>query len=223
MAAASACRGPLEQVSKKLQRGGNHVCRRKEVSRTRYGAVRGRDCLRDRVRAICAESGSYGEHHGKGYRSVGCQRSQRDRDRHGHPALDRVADSDELGRFLQPATASRWHLYLKVEIQGFQTAVENSILLQLNQTARIDFQLKIGAVTQMVEVSGQAPLLHTDTMQVGYVTNALTNIELPLATRNFVQLTLLTPGVVNPNPSTMMSGQRTGGGGRPYVNENRKE
>ena len=112
---------------------------------------------------------------------------------------------------------------LKVEGQGFQTAVENSILLQLNQTARIDFQLKIGAVTQMVEVSGQAPLLHTDTMQVGYVTNALTNIELPLATRNFVQLTLLTPGVVNPNPGTMMSGQRTGGGGRPYVNGNRKE
>jgi len=112
---------------------------------------------------------------------------------------------------------------LKVESQGFQTAVENSILLQLNQTARIDFQLKIGSVTETVEVSGQAPLLHTDTMQVGYVTNALTNIELPLATRNFVQLTLLTPGVVNPNPGTMMSGQRTGGGGRPYVNGNRKE
>src|SRR6266566_9110956 len=37
MAAASACRGPLEQVSKKVQGGGNHVCRRKEVSRTRYG------------------------------------------------------------------------------------------------------------------------------------------------------------------------------------------
>src|SRR5438094_9894515 len=37
MAAASACRGPLEQVSKKVQGGGNHVCRGKEVSRTRYG------------------------------------------------------------------------------------------------------------------------------------------------------------------------------------------
>src|SRR5439155_3240999 len=97
------------------------------------------------------------------------------------------------------------------------------IQLQLNKTTRIDFQMKDGYVTQTVEVSGQAPLLHTDTMQIGYVTNALTNIELPLATRNFVQLTLLTPGVVNPNPATMMSGQRTGGGGRPYVNGNRKE
>ena len=112
---------------------------------------------------------------------------------------------------------------LKVEAQGFQSYVQGDILLQLNQIARINVQLKVGAVTQMVEVTGEAPLLTTDTMQVGYVTNAITNTELPLATRNFVQLTLLTPGVVNPNPSSMMSGQRTSGGGRPYVNGNRKE
>lgn len=112
---------------------------------------------------------------------------------------------------------------LKVEASGFQAYLQNDILLQLNQVARINVSLKVGAVTQTVEVSGEAPILHTDTMQVGYVTNSITNTQLPLATRNFVQLTMLTPGVVNPNPSTMMSGQRTGGGGRPYVNGNRKE
>jgi hypothetical protein len=112
---------------------------------------------------------------------------------------------------------------LKIEAKGFQTYLQNSVLLQLNDILRINVQMQIGAVTQTVEVTGQAPLLHTDSMQLGYVTNAVTNTELPLATRNFVQLTMLTPGVINPNPSTMLSGQRTGGGGRPYVNGNRKE
>ncbi len=112
---------------------------------------------------------------------------------------------------------------LKVEARGFESYLQSDIVLQLNQTARINIQLKLGAITQTVEVTGQAPLLSTDTMQVGYVTSALTNIELPLATRNFVQLTLLTPGVVTPNPSAMMNGQRTASSGRPYVNGNRKE
>src|SRR5947209_5673403 len=223
MAAASACRGPLEQVSKKLQRGGNHVCRRKEVLA--------------RVTALCAVAIAFGTAFAPSAlnQEVTASITGRVTDPSGASVPNAtVTATDTLRSTAWPTRTNSEGFYslprlpvgtynLKVEGQGFQTAVENSILLQLNQTARIDFQLKIGAVTQMVEVSGQAPLLHTDTMQVGYVTNALTNIELPLATRNFVQLTLLTPGVVNPNPGTMMSGQRTGGGGRPYVNGNRKE
>ncbi len=112
---------------------------------------------------------------------------------------------------------------VRVEAQGFQTAVQTAVPLQINQTARLDFQLKVGAVTQTVEVTAAPPLLQTDTMQIGYVTNSLTNTELPLATRNFVQLTLLAPGVITPDPSSMNSGMRTSGGGRPYVNGNRKE
>ena len=112
---------------------------------------------------------------------------------------------------------------LKVEAKGFQTYIQENLLLQLNDIARINIQMKVGAVTQTVEVSGQAPLLHTDTMQLGYVTNSVANVELPLATRNFEQLTLLTPGVITDDPSTFTNGQRTSGNGRPYVNGNRKE
>lgn len=112
---------------------------------------------------------------------------------------------------------------VRVEAKGFQSAVQTNVVLQINQTARLDFQMQLGAVTQTVEVTGAPPLLQTDTMQVGYVSNTVTNISLPLATRNFVQLTLLAPGVINPNPSSMNSGMRTSGGGRPYVNGNRKE
>ena len=45
----------------------------------------------------------------------------------------------------------------------------------------------------------------------------------PLISRNPVALTLLTAGVTTPDPASFNSGQRSAGGGRPYVNGNREE
>lgn len=112
---------------------------------------------------------------------------------------------------------------VKVAASGFRTTVHPPFELQMNQIARVDVQLTVGAQTQTVSVTSAPPLLQTDTMQVGYITSSNFNVNLPLATRNFIQLTLLTPGVTNPNPSSFTNGQRTTGGGRPYVNGNRKE
>lgn len=112
---------------------------------------------------------------------------------------------------------------VKATAQGFATATKPAFDLQMNQVARVDFELKVGAQTQTVEVTGAPPLLQTDTMQRGFVTNSNFNVNLPLATRNFIQLTLLAPGVTTPDPSSFRNGQRTGGGGRPYVNGNREE
>ncbi|HLI35677.1 MAG TPA: carboxypeptidase regulatory-like domain-containing protein [Terriglobia bacterium] len=112
---------------------------------------------------------------------------------------------------------------VQVEAKGFTTSVHPAFELQMNQIARIDFQLKVGEMTQTVSVTSAPPLLQTDTMQLGYVTSSNFNVNLPLATRNFIQLTLLTPGVTATNPSSFTNGQRTTGGGRPYVNGNRKE
>ncbi len=113
---------------------------------------------------------------------------------------------------------------LKVEAAGFRSVVHPEFTLELNQVARIDIQLKLGTVTQAVEVTAAPPLLQTTNAQVGSVISSNTNVNLPLSTRNFIELTGLAPGVVlTTNPASMTSGQRTGGGGRPYVNGNRKE
>jgi len=50
---------------------------------------------------------------------------------------------------------------LKVTAAGFQTSVHPAFTLVLNQTARIDVQMKVGAVTETVEVTGAAPVLQT--------------------------------------------------------------
>ena len=64
----------------------------------------------------------------------------------------------------------------------------------------------------------------SETMQVGAVISSRSTVEIPLPTRNYIERTELAPGVVaTANPSSMNSGQPTTGGGRPYVNGNRKE
>src|SRR5262252_5661601 len=82
---------------------------------------------------------------------------------------------------------------LKVEATGFDTALRPAFTLVLNQTARVDVQMKVGSVSQTVEVTGAAPVLQTETTQVSTIIDSKTNVDLPLATRNYVQLTLLAP------------------------------
>ncbi len=112
---------------------------------------------------------------------------------------------------------------VKVEAQGFKTFVYPNLTLELNQRARLDAAMQIGAVSDKVTITSEAPPLQTDTTQVGSVINQTTITNTPLISRNPVALTLLTPGVTTPDPASFNSGQRTTGGGRPYVNGNREE
>ena len=112
---------------------------------------------------------------------------------------------------------------VRVEGPGFQTAQQSNVLLVLNQTARLDFKLQIGSASQSVEVSSTAPLLQTESTQSDTVINARTNVALPLATRNYVQLTLLAAGSVTVNPSEFTGPESTYNGGRPYINGNREQ
>src|SRR6516165_511141 len=113
---------------------------------------------------------------------------------------------------------------LKVEKTGFQTALRPALTLALNQVARIDIEMKVGNVSQTIEVTGAAPVLKTEATQVDTIINAATNDNLPLASRNYVQLTLLAPGSVSTDPSSFNNGNNTGGyGGRPLINGDREQ
>ncbi|MGA7049271.1 MAG: TonB-dependent receptor, partial [Candidatus Sulfotelmatobacter sp.] len=113
---------------------------------------------------------------------------------------------------------------VKVTAPGFQTSEWPPFALVLNQTARVNVQMKVGKISETVEVSGSAPVLQTENAEVGTVLDARTNDNLPLATRNYVQLTLLTPGTVSVDPHSMNLGSNTAEeGGRPYINGNREQ
>jgi hypothetical protein len=133
-----------------------------------------------------------------------------------------TAQSNDAGAYTLPRLPVGSYS-VKVTASGFGTAEKPPFTLVLNQTARVDVQMKVGQVSETVEVTGSAPILKTETTQVDTIIDANTNDRLPLATRNYVQLTLLAPGSVTPNPSSFNTGDNTNEGGRPYINGNREQ
>ncbi|HKR28500.1 MAG TPA: carboxypeptidase-like regulatory domain-containing protein, partial [Acidobacteriaceae bacterium] len=112
---------------------------------------------------------------------------------------------------------------VKVEAPGFETAIQSHVTLVLNQTARLDFKMRVGAVTNTVQVTSEAPALQTETTQVSTLVDSRAVTNIPLATRNYVELTLLSPGSVHPDNSSFNNGDNTASGGRPYINGNREQ
>jgi hypothetical protein len=112
---------------------------------------------------------------------------------------------------------------VKVASTGFQAAVQPQVELVINQVAKLDFQLKVGNVTETVEVTGTAPILQSETTTLGTVMQSAAITSLPLESRNYNQLTLLMPGAVTTSPGSFNSGQSTFNSGRPYINGNREQ
>jgi hypothetical protein len=112
---------------------------------------------------------------------------------------------------------------VKVTAPGFQTAIHPPFVLVLNQTARVDVQMKVGKISETVEVTTAAPILQTQSTEVSTLIDANTNVSLPLASRNYLQLTLLAPGVTNVDPDGMRTPFEMTSSGRPYINGNREQ
>jgi len=112
---------------------------------------------------------------------------------------------------------------VKATAPGFETAVQPPFTLVLNQTARIEFKMKVGAVSQTVEVTSEVPQLQADTTQVSTLIDSNVVNNIPLATRNYIELTLLAPGSISPDPANFNNGDNVANGARPYINGNREQ
>jgi Carboxypeptidase regulatory-like domain/TonB dependent receptor len=112
---------------------------------------------------------------------------------------------------------------VKVEAKGFQTAAHAPFDLVLDQVARVDVQMTVGAMSQTVEVTGAPPLLQTETTDLSTHIDHVVTENIPLITGNYNELTLLTPGATSTNPGAFTSGQNTFQIGRPYINGNREQ
>jgi hypothetical protein len=133
-----------------------------------------------------------------------------------------VATTNESGAYNVPRLPVG-NYQLKVSAKGFQTALHPAFTLVLNQTARIDVPMKVGQVSETVEVSSSSPLLQTQSTEISTIIDAKTNASLPLASRNYIQLTLLAPGVTVVNPQALTQAQSMTSSGRPYINGNREQ
>jgi Carboxypeptidase regulatory-like domain/TonB dependent receptor len=85
---------------------------------------------------------------------------------------------------------------IDIEKTGFKKYSRPELVIEVNQSARIDAALELGNVNQVVEVTAQTPLLQPETSSLGTVVGARTANELPLNGRNIFNLTTVTPSVV---------------------------
>ena len=99
------------------------------------------------------------------------------------------------GRFLSPALAIGDYK-LESQAAGFKLASRSGITLEVNQTADIRVTLEVGTAAERIEVVAEAPLLESNTSELGKVVDNRRILELPLNTRNVFSLINLTPGAV---------------------------
>ncbi|HEU0120182.1 MAG TPA: TonB-dependent receptor [Bryobacteraceae bacterium] len=84
---------------------------------------------------------------------------------------------------------------VKAAAAGFKTEEQKGITVQLQQKARIDFQMQVGAATDVIEVSATGVALKTEDAAVGGNIDNKRVVELPLNGRNVATLAVLIPGV----------------------------
>ncbi|MEO8592421.1 MAG: TonB-dependent receptor [Candidatus Solibacter sp.] len=99
---------------------------------------------------------------------------------------------------------------LKAEKAGFKTSIKNEVELQVQQNARIDFELQIGQVSESVEVVATS-VIATENATVGTVIDNKRIVELPLNGRNYLQLVSLSPNVSTGFSGQGQAGARQGG------------
>src|SRR5262245_55555799 len=113
--------------------------------------------------------------------------------------VEATATSNTDGRYvftgLRPGTYR-----ISVTASGFKQYVSAGLPLQVNQAARLDIQLAVGAVTEEVSVTAEAPVLESESSSRGAVIDQQKMVELPLNGRDYNQLALLSPGVLAPTP-----------------------
>ncbi len=90
-----------------------------------------------------------------------------------------------------------------VSAPGFTAVVQKGISLTVGANQELDFALKVGKVTETVEVTSSIPLVQTNSSAVSATVDSTTIRELPLNGRDWTSLATLEPGVVKiPNQVT---------------------
>jgi hypothetical protein len=109
----------------------------------------------------------------------------------------REVTTNENGRFealnVQPGSYS-----LTVEVPGFRKLERSHVNLDVNTKLDVgELKLSVGAIADTVQVTAEAPVVETNTMEKSYSVEAKQVQELPLNGRNWVALMSTVPGVTS--------------------------
>jgi len=103
--------------------------------------------------------------------------------------------SDAEGNYI--ATPLKIGTYaVSVDMAGFKKETHPGIVLRVQDRLRVDFTLQLGDVAESLVITGEAPLVQTETSSLGEVIDSRQIVDLPLNGRNYIDLATLTTGVV---------------------------
>src|SRR5215470_4871200 len=115
--------------------------------------------------------------------------------------IKRTTNSDNTGHYeitgLMPTIYT-----ISTERNGFQTAIQKGVVLNVGQTVILDFHMRVSEVASSVEVTTEPPVVETER---GHQSDTITGQyiqDLPINRRDYLTFSLLVPGV---NDSTRMA------------------
>ena len=85
---------------------------------------------------------------------------------------------------------------VSVGAPGFKTYTRSGLTLQVQDRLRVDAAMEVGGRSEQVIVTGELPIVQTDTSALGQVITAQEAQDLPLNGRNYTSMLDLTAGVV---------------------------
>lgn len=128
---------------------------------------------------------------------VGAQVTVRDLDR----GAVFTTKSNQLGEYVaSPLKIGRYQI--TAEKPGFKKAIAGPIVVNVDARPAVDITLPVGSIQETVTVITQAPLLETETSDLGQLVNSRQAETLPLNGRNYAQLALLGAGIAPSEPGS---------------------
>jgi hypothetical protein len=120
---------------------------------------------------------------------------------------DVAANSTGLYRSLNLQTGN---YTVKVSAHGFSSLEQTGVVLNVGAEQVLDFSLRVGQVSQTLEVTASQPVVETSSSSVGDTVGEKTVVDLPLNGRDWTQLATLQPGVssVHAQADTSSAGNR---------------
>jgi hypothetical protein len=110
-------------------------------------------------------------------------------------AADHVATTDGSGEYRLPALVAGTYT-VTVTKEGFRQQILTGLEVTLNRVLEIDVQLEVGSTREQIEVSGEVPLLETQSSAASSTITPQLISDIPLNGRNYLDLLQLVPGVL---------------------------
>src|SRR5207302_1659178 len=113
-----------------------------------------------------------------------------------------TTDATGFYRFVQARPA----IYIvSAYAQKFSEVKSDRVFVRVDTQTRLDFILPLAVVGESVTVTARAGRIQTESQELGFVLDEEKVSHLPLNRRDFLQLALLAPGVLQPVQDSELS------------------